>query len=158
MTILGIDPGVSGALVWLRDGASVLMVCDIPTFAAGGRKGRRIIDTRRLLELLNSFPADTAVLEEVSSMPRDGHVGAFSFGRAYGVIEMALTSARIPFHTVRPQVWKRKLGVTGDKDQSRLIATRLIPHGADQWPLKKDHHRADAALLAYYGERICSVA
>jgi crossover junction endodeoxyribonuclease RuvC len=86
-------------------------------------------------------------------MPRDGHVGAFSFGRSYGIIETALAAAQIPFRTVRPQVWKKAMGVLADKDQARQMATQLIPSGAEFWPLKKHDGRAEAALIAQYGRQ-----
>jgi crossover junction endodeoxyribonuclease RuvC len=84
-------------------------------------------------------------------MPRDGHVGAFAFGRGFGIIETALAAADLPFSCVRPQVWKKRLGVTADKDQARQRATQLLPRGASLWPLKKHDGRAEAALIALYG-------
>lgn len=163
MIYVGIDPGVHGALAWFCHGGSgrpgisdgLLGVTDMPTIAAEGKKGRRIVDGPKLIRLLNHSIAQigvpTAVLEEVRSMPRDGHVGAFAFGRCFGTIETALAAARIPFVTVRPQVWKKKLGVLADKDHARMIAGRLMPEGAENWPLKKHDGRAEAALIAYYG-------
>jgi crossover junction endodeoxyribonuclease RuvC len=159
---LGIDPGVSGAFALLRDGggglATVESVMDMPVLLAEGAKSRRILDCGRIVRLLEKLSSKTggnlmAVLEEVRSMPRDGHVGAFAFGRTYGVLETALAAARIPYRTVRPAVWKRAMGVTADKDQARAMASRLLPSGAGLWPLKKHDGRAEAALLALYGSK-----
>lgn len=157
--LIGIDPGVSGALAVRSTGGRLLGVRDMPTLQAEGKKGRRIIDGPALLRLLGelakrySAQGLAAVLEEVRSMPRDGHVGAFAFGRGFGTIETALAACAIPFAAVRPQVWKKALGVTADKDQARAIASRLMPEGAALWPLKKHDGRAEAALIALYGER-----
>jgi hypothetical protein len=53
-------------------------------------------------------------------------------------------------HTrIRPSVWKRHLGLTSDKEQARLRAMQLFP-GADLRH-KRDHGRAEALLLAWYG-------
>lgn len=154
--VLGIDPGVSGALAIL-DGGRLAGVADMPTLAAEGKKGRRIVDGPSLLRLLRRFSSKhsglACVLEEVRSMPRDGHVGAFSFGRGFGTIETALAACAIPYATVRPSVWKKRMGVTADKDQARAIASRLLPEGATLWPLVKHDGRAEAALIALYGER-----
>src|SRR5690606_8170905 len=140
--ILGIDPGVSGALALLNERGCVVGVADMPVLAAG-TKGRRLIDVPALIRLLQSV-ADRArgvraVLEEVSAMPRDGAVGAFSFGRGFGSVETALAGSGIPVTMVRPQVWKRRLGVPAGSDSKkadavRLIASRLMPSGAEFWP------------------------
>jgi len=150
--IIGIDPGVNGAIAALR--GSDIFVWDMPTLAAEGGKSRRIVDGPALIRLLRKLRLDgvVAYLEEVRSMPRDGHVGAFSFGRSFGITETALAAASIPFRTVRPQVWKKAMGVLADKDQARQRATQIIPTGASFWPLKKHDGRAEAALIAKYGE------
>jgi crossover junction endodeoxyribonuclease RuvC len=158
--MLGVDPGVNGAIALLDDLGSVVEVRDMPTLAAEGVKGRRIVDGPALLGLLSAlrtragraYPCE-AVLEKVQSQPRDGHVGAFSFGRSFGTIETALAACAIPFRTVRPNVWKARLGVLADKDHARHIASQLLPSGAAFWPLKKHDGRAEAALLAYYGTK-----
>jgi len=52
---------------------------------------------------------------------------------------------------MRPGVWKRSLGLSGDKEQARLRAMQLF-FGADL-RLRKHHSRAEALLLAWYGWR-----
>ena len=57
-------------------------------------------------------------------------------------------------HTrIRRAVWKRRLGLTSDKEQARLRAMQLFP-GADL-RRKRDHGRAEALLLAWYGRQAC---
>lgn len=157
-TFIGIDPGMSGALaIYSPEAHGSVSVADMPVLAAGGKKGRRIVDVARLVSMLRRmavrFPDAEVTLEEVRSMPRDGHVGAFAFGRCFGTIETAIVAAGLPYRMVPPQVWKRKLGVTADKDHARAIASRLLPGGASLWPLKKHDGRAEAALIAYYGAK-----
>ena len=153
---------MSGALALVTDdGREVVGMLDMPVLAAG-TKGRKLVDCRRLVDFLTRLPAKygpvRATLEEVSAMPRDGAVGAFSFGRGFGAIEVALAAAGIPVSMVRPQVWKKKLGVPAGSDSKkadavRLIASRLMPSGAEFWPLKKHVGRAEAALIAHYGAK-----
>jgi crossover junction endodeoxyribonuclease RuvC len=53
-------------------------------------------------------------------------------------------------HTrVCPHVWKHRLGLNSDKEQTRFRAMQLFP-GADL-RRKKDHSRAEALLLEWYG-------
>ena len=90
-----------------------------------------------------------AYIEQVSSSPQMGVVSAFSFGRGYGNLEMALTAARIPFERVRPQVWQKALGcmTKGDKNVSKRKAQELFP------AIKCTHSVSDALLIAYYGTK-----
>jgi hypothetical protein len=82
-----------------------------------------------------------------------GVVSAFSFGRGYGNLEMALTAAGIPFERVRPQVWQKAMGcmTKGDKNISKAKAQELFPDK------KATHWSSDALLIAEYGRRIQSV-
>jgi hypothetical protein len=53
--------------------------------------------------------------------------------------------------TVRPAVWKRALGQGKDKEACQLRAMQLFPSA--NLRLKKHHGRAEAFLLALYGQR-----
>jgi hypothetical protein len=54
------------------------------------------------------------------------------------------------WRTVRPSVWKPKVGVTSDKQTSLALARALFPMAADQLKRQKDHNRAEALLIAEY--------
>lgn len=155
--ILGIDPGLSGALAFL-DGAN-LIVHDMPTFELpvyGGKvkKVRRVLDEARLAGLLMLNPPDMAIVENVHSMPEQGVASSFKFGMVFGAIRGELAALGIPVKYVEPAVWKRYFKLTSDKDKSRQIASQLMPAHAHHWPLKKHDGRAEAALLALYGAKL----
>jgi crossover junction endodeoxyribonuclease RuvC len=86
-------------------------------------------------------------------MPGQGVSSVFSFGRTYGAIEGVVASLGIPMRRVVPQVWIKKMKVRNGKDGARAMAMELFPHSADKFARKKDHNRADAALLAYYASK-----
>ena len=143
-TIIGVDPGANGGIAWITDGKACV---------------EKMPDTLQdLWELVVSISLDAgtggmgirAYLEAVSSSPQMGVVSAFSFGRGYGNLEMALTAAGIPFERVRPQVWQKALGcmTKGDKNVSKRKAQELFPDR------KITHATADALLIAHYGTRI----
>jgi len=50
-----------------------------------------------------------------------------------------------------PQIWKKAFSLGKDKEQTRLRAQQLFPGTALR--RKKDHGRAEALLLALYGQR-----
>ena len=151
--ILGIDPGMGGALA-LYDHPTMPITWDMPVSLDGG------IDAVKLAKITASLakncPGITAVVERVSSMPRQA--GAFAFGLSTGVIHGCLASAGIPFELVSPSVWKAKMGLTKfpgetyaeNKTRARALATQLFPALAPQFKRVKDDGRAEALLLAVY--------
>lgn len=144
-TIIGVDPGANGGIAWITDGKACVekmpdtlqdlwdLICDIHVHMGQDKQ-----------------PPIKAYIEQVSSSPQMGVVSAFSFGRGYGNLEMALTAAAIPFERVRPQVWQKVLGcmTKGNKNVSKRKAQELFPDR------KVTHATADALLIAYYGTKL----
>lgn len=141
MTTIGIDVGVNGGIAWITDGKPCV---------------EKMPDTLQdLWEVIVSISLEAgtggigvkAYIEQVASSPQMGVVSAFSFGRGYGNLEMALTAAGIPFDRVRPQEWQKhmKCMSKGDKNVTKRRAQELFPS------LKITHATADALLIAQYG-------
>ena len=77
----------------------------------------------------------------------------FGFGRSAGVLDGVLAALGIQSIKVLPQRWKKATGLTGrDKDASRTLALALYPEMAKQLRRKKDSGRADALLIASWGQ------
>lgn len=158
MIYIGIDPGKSGGIaVGYRtpDGHLDDVVCwNMPETPA---------DLLELLERYDPRRSSTsrAVLERVNAGvwghvagggAKRGSMGvssAFTFGRGYGWIEMALLAARIPVDLVQPVTWQTALGcrTRGDKNVSKARAQQLFPS------IKITHAIADALLLMEYARR-----
>lgn len=151
--ILGIDPGLSGALALYSDVA--LVIFDMPTIeTVVNKKVKRAIDAYQLGNWIDLHRTEIslAIVEQVGSMPEQGITSAFNFGFSTGVIHGVLAGNQVPMRTVTPAVWKRQFGLIGKgKDASRLAASRIVPQYADRWPLKKHDGRAEAFLLAAWG-------
>ena len=152
-TVLGIDPGVSGAIVVMTPKDGVLVIYDMPTVELRAGKGkRRWVDAHQLkidLEYYASFAH--AFLEDVWPRPLDSKISAFTFGHAVGVVEGVLATLDIPWSPVSPQRWTRDLRVGKGKDASRSRASELMPAAARLWQGKTQHNRAEAALIGYWG-------
>jgi hypothetical protein len=137
-TIIGIDPGKSGGIAWIGNGAPCV---------------EKMPDTLKdLFDLLLDISYEgnaTAYLEQVTSSPQQGVKSAFTFGNGFGHLEMALTACSIPFQRIRPQAWQKALGCMsgGDKNVTKRRAQELFPH------LTITHATADALLIAEYGRR-----
>lgn len=142
MIYIGIDPGQSGGLVSLAGGGSVFAAEKMPPTE------RDICDWFRS-QVPGQSPA-RALLEKVSASPQMGTVSAFTFGKGYGGLRMALTAAGIAFDDVRPQVWQSAMGclTKGNKNVSKAKAQALFPR------VKVTHAIADALLIAEYCRRL----
>lgn len=148
--ILAIDPGVSGALAFLRPGNRV-ETFDMPVHKT--KRGHEI-DEAGLARLIDARSRDIefAILERQWSRPTDGGPQAFKLGCAFGALRMVLAANFIPYRAVTPQAWKKAAGLIGEgKDASRALASKAFPQDAEQWRLKKHDGRAEAALMAAWG-------
>lgn len=146
-TIIGIDPGKSGGIAWIRDGRAC--VERMPeTLADLWELVEEIVRGSWIVCHSGHVRNCRAYLEEVHAMPKQGVTSTFTFGRGFGHLEMALTAAGVPFERVRPQVWQKALGclTKGDKNVTKRRAQELFPS------LKVTHATADALLIAHYGE------
>lgn len=152
--ILGIDPGVHGAIALYWPGSDTLYVHDMPTHSLTvNGKVRYRLDKAGLSVIVRTaaLAAKLAVIEDVHSMPEQGVASSFSFGAVAGALQQCVVDHDIPLRLVAPAVWKRRFGLTADKDAARARASELLPKHAHYWARKKDDGRAEAALLAYYG-------
>ena len=85
-------------------------------------------------------------------MPRQGASSGYKFGRSVGALEATVALCNVPLEIIEPSVWKRALRLKGkDKEGSRQKALELFPHAQHLLARKKDHQRAEAMLIAYFG-------
>lgn len=152
MLILGIDPGLSGAIAFLDTTSDAVVVMDMPTVEVmRNGKTKREVSPALVADLVAGKGVVQAFVERVSAMPGQGVSSMFSFGRSVGVLEGVLAAYEIPTTLVTPQAWMKSMGVRAGKDGSRERAMQLFPQYADQFARKKDNGRSDAVLIAKYG-------
>jgi crossover junction endodeoxyribonuclease RuvC len=153
--VIGIDPGISGAIAIFKDG-KLDCVVDMPTLEvdSGKTKKRHIsaVGLRDILEMyiLELYPTTHVVTEKVGAMPGQGVSSMFNFGRSAGIIEGVVAALRMPSTYVTPATWTKGVGRAAGKDASRMRAMELFPDKADLFKRAKDDGRADAALIAYW--------
>jgi len=148
--ILGIDPGISGALAFLTP--HELVVEDIPILKT--KKGTKIqttIDAYALGRIIDAKKITHCYIESVHAMRGQGVSSSFNFGKSLGIIIGIVAANFIPMTLVTPQEWKKALRVPADKDGARARASELMPQYNESWRLKKHDGRAEAALIAYWG-------
>ena len=157
MRVVGIDPGLSGAIAVIEDG-DIVDCIDMPTLALKrGRKNRRELDHVELaLAMLRLCDGAAAVfVERVQSMPGQGVSSSFAFGRATGIVIGLTAAQQVPLHEIAPVKWRRLVGLQSGsgKDAARALCKRNWPLSAPLWSRVKDEGRADAALIALAGLR-----
>jgi crossover junction endodeoxyribonuclease RuvC len=151
--ILGIDPGVHGglAIVMISDGAApqLLDAIDIPVAGVGAKER---VDVLAIRTWVMVHQPQHAFIERAQAMPKQGASSGFNYGRATGAIEAVIACCEIPTTVVEPSVWKKAHHLRGgDKEGARQRALQLFPSAHAQLARKRDHGRAEAALVALYG-------
>jgi crossover junction endodeoxyribonuclease RuvC len=144
--ILGIDPGLSGALAFIfQDEPHRVAIEDMPV--ANGD-----VCAPLLSSIIKNYAPSYAVIEFVASMPGQGVASTFKFGKSYGQAIGVLGAHGVPLHYVTPSKWKSRFNLLKtEKEAARNKALQLFPACAATFARKKDHNRADAALIAKYG-------
>jgi len=159
MYIIGIDPGLSGAICLLDDTGKFYEIMDLPTMIRGGGQGKvkRCINPKGLQLVIASWFAEygemKAYVENINPMPGQGVVSMFSMGDTFGAIKAILACEGIETYFIAPQTWKKYFKLTSDKELCRTYAIRIFPDAAQYLERKSDHNRAEALLIAKWGSK-----
>jgi crossover junction endodeoxyribonuclease RuvC len=150
MRVLGVDPGVRGgmAIIELDNGAAPRLIdaIDIPVAGTGAKERVDAIALRKRIAL---HQPHCAVIERAQAMPKQGASSGFKYGRAVGSIESAITCSEVPLTIIEPTAWKKHFRLNGkDKEGARQRVLQLFPSAHELFARKKDHGRAEAALIA----------
>ena len=155
MKIIGIDPGLSGAIAVLENN-KVLNIFDIPVMSEG--KNKRQLNSALLVNLLKDNVRDgedvAIIVEQVNAMPGQGVTSMFNFGQTFGAIKGICAALEFPIYFVRPSKWKKHFElINSSKDASRTKAIEMYPKLSSQLSKKKDVNKSDAILIArFYSE------
>ena len=153
MKIVGIDPGLSGAIAILKEN-KVLGIFDMPVMAEG-KKNKKQLNSAQLVNILKENIEDkeetAVVVEQVNAMPGQGVTSMFNFGQTFGAIKGVCAALELPIFFVRPSKWKKHFElINSSKDSSRTKAIEMYPKLSNQLTKKKDVNKSDAILIARY--------
>ena len=153
MKIIGIDPGLSGAVAILKNN-KVLNIFDIPVMAEG-KKNKRQLNSALLVSLLKENIINNeevaVVVEQVNAMPGQGVTSMFNFGQTFGAIKGICAALNLPIFFVRPSKWKKYFElINSSKDSSRTKAIEMYPKLSNLLAKKKDVNKSDAILIARF--------
>jgi hypothetical protein len=147
MIIIGVDPGVSGAISVLEN-KKVIEVYDMPTMIDGKKNKKQVNGSQVsniLKERLNGSEEIIVVVEHVNAMPGQGVTSMFNFGQSFGVIKGVCSALSLPIYFVRPNKWKKHFNlIKTNKDASRTKVIQVYPEISSKLSRKKDSNKADA--------------
>ena len=170
--VLGIDPGLDGALAFLSDNGK-LEVFDMPTIKVPtGRKSKktgkmgtkREYDFARIRQLLLDYNPVFTVIEElqIGGKPGEFKQSAQSISttsKNYGILVGLLFGCNLSYEEVRAAVWQKEFfkGKTGNtKELSYNSACKLFPEYCNLFMGvrggKKDG-RTDSSLISLFARR-----
>jgi hypothetical protein len=149
-TIIGVDPGVNGGMCMVTHGYPM------EVFSFSGKTvdevcAAMVAWTRAAKER----GAVSVYLEKVHSMPDNGHVQAFTFGKVYGGLLFGFKCMGLTVYHPTPQLWMEAMECMtgGDKLVTLRKAKAMWPDffvgKTKAWGLSI----ADAMLIAEYGRR-----
>ena len=159
MLIIGIDPGIKGAICIFKNGI-ILDVFDMPTMPVGKKNKSQVNGSQLYNEIqravINENKSDIkVVIEQVSAMPGQGVTSMFNFGQSFGVIKGICAAMQLPIFFIRPIKWKKHFElINSQKDASRTKAIEMFPKISSILSKKKDSNKADAILIASFYENI----
>lgn len=151
--IMGIDPGNKGAFV-------VLHGRRIEAVAMPLVNGE--ISYPLILETLERMAPDQIFLERAVAFGM-GAKGAFTYGRGFAAVEIAIQICKLPVTYVEPGTWTKEIfqGVDSrlkPKERGKIALQRLFPELIATLPAdrKGNIHEGvrDALMIAEYGRRL----
>tara|TARA_B100000029_G_C17391151_1_gene893450 strand:+ start:324 stop:818 length:495 start_codon:yes stop_codon:yes gene_type:complete len=155
MLIIGIDPGITGAICFFENG-EIKDVIEMPNMAEGKKNKRQVNGQQIYNEIYNrtrgiSKKDIAVVIEQVSAMPGQGVTSMFNFGQSFGVLKGICSAMQLPMHFIRPAKWKKYFNlIKSEKDASRTKVIEIFPYISSKLSKKKDSNKADAILIASF--------
>ncbi len=153
MIIIGIDPGVSGAICILTNG-KITEIYEMPTMI-DGKKNKKQVNGAEITNIINKELVNekdiNVVIEHVSAMPGQGVTSMFNFGQSFGVLKGICAALKLSVHFIRPVKWKKHFNlINTEKDASRTKVIEVFPYISSKISKKKDANKADAILIARF--------
>ena len=155
---VGIDPGLDGAIVVLRNGSIEALV--VPTLKQG-KGNKRMYNVPLMARLIKALsPVTLAALEKGRAGPGQGVSSMFRFGYGCGLWEGILAALKIPYVIVHPNTWQKAIciGLSGDAKARAVAAAGSRLPGLElrksDRATKPHQGIADAACLALYSKQI----
>lgn len=150
MRVIGIDPGKTGAVA--LDAGDESAVDDLMLLRVHSKS---LVNPVKFRELLEKAAPDLIVIEHQGVRPKQGISSSGQTMFLYGGLLATCFTLGVPVEVVHAASWKRRMGLLGaGKKVSIKKAVKAFPALADRLKRQKDHNRAEALLLARFGQSL----
>jgi hypothetical protein len=144
MLVMGVDPGVHGAIVVIDnqtfyDSSALIKFWEMPMDG----KGKHAYDIPAIVEIISTSGVELLVVEQVTRPA--------SLVRCMGIFEAIGITLGIKVMTARPQVWKKHYRLTAAKTESIALAKEKWPNLEPALRKKVSDGIAEAALIGDWG-------
>lgn len=154
--LIGIDPGVNGAMAMINAEAPQPKLLAIYPFT-----DQTVDQLVYMMTIWTDFvkaqaPAHrTVYLEKVCQISGDGPQGAFTFGKVYGGLLFGFKALGMTVLSPTPQLWMSRLDCLtgGNKKVTANKAKQIFPGVLDGKLQSYVNAVSDAMLIAEYGRR-----
>jgi crossover junction endodeoxyribonuclease RuvC len=154
----GCDIGLSGAIAKMDESGKLISLHDMPIMRVGDKNEINEDEVKELFAGLSHIffeKAQAMPTERVNPVTgktvKQGIASTAHYMASYGILRGIAKGMGIPYSLVHPATWKKAMMKDMPKEKSASIARvqQLFPGvGLTR---KKDHGKADAALIALYG-------
>lgn len=160
--VVGVDPGIHGAIV-MTDGRQLVKFWKLPIKVDGKEKYVHFEEVDLIFKQLVRYGRPHVYLERAIPFAL-GSKSAFTYGRGFEALLIALRINELAFTLVEPGKWAKEMheGISADfkpKKKSAIAVERLFPQLVKSLPkatesgTKLADGPVDALLIAGYGLR-----
>lgn len=147
---MGVDPGKTGAIVFMSgDTRQILEMMRMPLV-----KKSRVLDAKRIYELILKYKPSLLIQEFVRSRPENGVKQAFEFGRCAEICVCLARALDVPVVEVPPQEWLKNVPKYKPGAGKEHIVKQAQKMFGVTFKFKADWGMADALFLTDYGIRV----
>lgn len=148
---IGIDPGQKGGIGMINNAGMAVEYEPMPVTV---KEIVKLVEGY-VLNALKNGEKPRLIVELAQPMPKQGAVSAFTYGRHFGAFEPLHVVLDIPYHEVRPGIWKKAMGLNSEKVNSINLCERIFPTVGLILPRCRVKHDgiAEALLIAEWGRR-----
>ena len=147
---IGVDPGEKGGIALIDHQGHAIEYAPMPDTVRG------------IVDLISEYAQECSkghdvrmIVEKAQTMPRQGIVSAFNYGKHFGIFEPLAAVLSIKYIEVRPKEWKKSMRLNSEKVNSINACERLFPGVNLILPRCRKKHDgiAEALLIAEWGRK-----
>jgi hypothetical protein len=167
--IIGIDPGIKGAIAFYDPTTKHLQTFKMPTFEQPkkGKGNETFVDVKALRKFIVPHKEVPVFIEDIHSIFGTSASSNFKMGYNLGMLHATLDQLIGQYYLVSPTMWQKDVWIDADvvkktttkrtdtKATSLNAAKRIFPahNFIPQGCWTPDDGLVDAALIAFYGGR-----